>query len=127
MSEAAAFAPSAAFSASAIGAGLGLVARALWPYQLNPFDLNPLRDALAAEVDFAALRARSPIRLLIGATRKLRRLRIGRISAQDEFAGLADESAENLGWAFLQRLRAGSRAAVEAFRRRTRARAQRRR
>ena len=65
--------------------------------------------------------------VIVGATPKLRRLRIGRISAQDEFAGLADESAENLGWAFLQRLRAGSRAAVEAFRRRTRARAQRRR
>ena len=227
MSVAAAFLPSASLAASPMGAGLGLVARTLSPYQFNPFNLNPLREALAAEVDFAALRERSPIRLLIGATRvrdgklklfgdgeltldavlasaclplihhtieidgepywdggyaanppllplalatradhilivlatptssdrlptspreiakrleqiqfnatlncelealkrgmmigatpKLRALRIGRISAQDEFAGLADESAGDLGWTFLQRLREGGRAAVEAW------------
>ena len=227
MSEAAAFVSSASLSASPMGAGLGLVARSLSPYQFNPFNLNPLREALAAEVDFAALGARSPIRLLIGATRvrdgklrvfanaeltvdtvlasaclpllhhtieiggepywdggyaanppliplvlasradhvlvvqvtptsserlpvspreiakrleqiqfnatlncelealkygmivgaapKLRRLRIGRISAQDEYAGLEDESAGNLGWKFLQRLRESGRGAVEAW------------
>jgi hypothetical protein len=58
---------------------------------------------------------RSADRAPARSTPKLRRLRIGRISAQDEFAGLADESAENLGWAFLQRLRDGGRGAVEAW------------
>ncbi len=227
LSEAAAFAPSASLSASPMGAGLGLVARTLSPYQFNPFNLNPLREALAAAVDFERLRARSAIKLLIGATRvrdgklrvftngeltvdavlasaclpllhhtieiggepywdggyaanppliplvraskaayvlvvqvtptssdrlpkspreiakrleqihfnatlnceiealkygmivgatpRLRRLRIGRISAQDEFVGLEDESAGNLGWKFLQRLRESGRGAVEAW------------
>jgi len=227
MSAAAAFLPSASLAATPVGAGLGLVARSLSPYQLNPFNLNPLREALAEEVDFAALRARSPVKLLIGATRvrdgklrifgngeltieavlastclplvhhtieidgepywdggyaanppliplalasqadnllivqitptssdrlpkspreiakrleqiqfnatlnselealkygmivgatpKLRRLRIGRISAQEEFEGLENESAGNLGWTFLQRLRMSGRGAVEAW------------
>src|SRR3954470_18759334 len=41
----------------------------LAPYQFNPLELNPLRDLLAQEVDFEAVRARSPVRLLISATR----------------------------------------------------------
>ena len=49
---------------------------------------------------------------MIGATNKLRRLRIGRISAEEEFEGLADESAGNLAWAFLERLHASGRAAA---------------
>jgi NTE family protein len=39
------------------------------PYQFNPLELNPLRDLLAREVDFEAIRTRSPIRLLVSATR----------------------------------------------------------
>jgi NTE family protein len=39
------------------------------PYQFNPLDLNPLRDLLAQEVDFEAVRTRSPVRLLVSATR----------------------------------------------------------
>jgi hypothetical protein len=36
--------------------------RMLSPYQFNPFDLNPLRDIHAGEVDFARLRAeRDPV------------------------------------------------------------------
>ena len=223
MSRAAALTPSAAFAEQP----LGLMIRALSPYLFNPFNLDPLREALSDEVDFERLRTRSPVRLLIGATRvrdgalrvfstsevsvdvvlasaclplihhtiaidgepywdggysanpplvplalaskaahllivqvtptksarlptspgeiakrleqirfnatlnaeleaikygmfvgaspKLRRLRIGRISAQEEFEGLADESAGNLGWAFLERLRASGRGAVEAW------------
>lgn len=41
----------------------------LSPYQFNPLELNPLRDLLAREVDFEALRMHSPVRLLISATR----------------------------------------------------------
>jgi NTE family protein len=223
MSRAAALTPSAAFA----NLPFGLMVRALSPYLFNPFNLNPLRQALIDEVDFARLRTRSPVKLLIGATRvrdgalrvfstseigvdvvlasaclplihhtieidgepywdggyaanppliplvlaskaaqvlivqvtptsserlpttprdiakrleqiqfnatlsaeleaikygmfvgatpKLRRLRIGRISAQEEFVGLADESAGNLGWEFLERLRASGRGAVKAW------------
>jgi len=38
------------------------------PSQLNPFDLNPLRDLLNRKVDFEQLRRRSPFKLFIGAT-----------------------------------------------------------
>jgi NTE family protein len=50
---------------------------------------------------------------LIGATEKLRRLRIGRISADEEFDGLGDESARNLAWDFLERLNLRGRDAAE--------------
>jgi len=49
-------------------AALELSTRLLSPYQFNPLGLNPLRDILAEEVDFARLRRASPLRLLIGAT-----------------------------------------------------------
>ena len=39
------------------------------PYQLNPFDLNPLRDILAAQIDFDRLRAECRIDLFIATTR----------------------------------------------------------
>ncbi len=38
------------------------------PMQLNPFDLNPLRDLLAAQIDFARLRTHSPFKLFVGTT-----------------------------------------------------------
>ncbi|HEX4767048.1 MAG TPA: patatin-like phospholipase family protein [Lichenihabitans sp.] len=51
------------------------------PYQFNPLDISPLRSLLRTEVDFDMLRQRSPIRLLIGATRVVDgRLRIFRES-----------------------------------------------
>lgn len=37
------------------------------PYEFNPFDLNPLRDALDEAIDFDAVRA-SPIKLFLSAT-----------------------------------------------------------
>ena len=52
---------------------------------------------------------------MIGATDKLRRLRIGRISAHEEFEGLADESAGNLDWDFLERLHASGRVAADLW------------
>lgn len=39
------------------------------PYRTNPLGLNPLRDILLDEVDFARLRRQTDIRLLIAATR----------------------------------------------------------
>jgi NTE family protein len=38
------------------------------PYQLNPFDINPLRGIVASQVDFERLRAESRIKLFIAAT-----------------------------------------------------------
>src|SRR4051812_15815209 len=48
---------------------LSAAAQTLSPYQLNPFDLNPLRDILAGEVDFEAVQTDAPVWLLLGATR----------------------------------------------------------
>ena len=39
------------------------------PSQLNPFDLNPLRALLDRLIDFERLRASSPFKLFVGATR----------------------------------------------------------
>jgi NTE family protein len=221
MSQSAAFLPKASL------ASFAPFLHSLSPYQFNPFNLDPLRDALAAEIDFAELRAKAPMKLLIGATRvrdgklrifeaheltvesvlasaclplihhtveiagepywdggyaanppliplvqasdgahllivqvtptaserlpktpreierrleriqfnatlnaeleaiklgiilratpKMRRLRIGRISAQDEFAGLENESPADLGREFLDRLWQSGRGAVETW------------
>ena len=207
--------------------GLSFLARNLSPIQFNPFNLNPLREALIAEVDFAHLRDSSAIKLLVGATRvrdgrlrvftnadltvdavlastclpllhrtvevdgepywdggyvanppliplalatdasdilvvqvtpaiserlpttpteikkrleqiqfnaslnadlealklgfllhatpQLRRLRIDRLSAQEEFEGLEEQSAGNLSWSFLQRLQQSGRNAADAW------------
>lgn len=38
------------------------------PSQLNPFDLNPLRDLLSRQVDFERLRESSPFKLFVGTT-----------------------------------------------------------
>ncbi|ENO86140.1 patatin-like phospholipase family protein [Thauera linaloolentis] len=46
---------------------LGL-ARLFSPYQLNPFELNPLRDVVRAQFDFERLRRSCPLKLFIAAT-----------------------------------------------------------
>ena len=38
------------------------------PKQINPFDLNPVRGIVDAQIDFERLRAASPVRLFIAAT-----------------------------------------------------------
>ena len=43
------------------------LSNSLSPYDTNPFDLNPVRDALNANIDFDAVRA-SPIQLFVSAT-----------------------------------------------------------
>lgn len=45
-----------------------MMLRLLSPYQFNPLNFNPLRDVLEAHVDFAALRAASPLKLYLCAT-----------------------------------------------------------
>ena len=46
---------------------LGLT-RFFSPYQLNPFDINPLRSILESLFDFERIRLASPVRLFVGAT-----------------------------------------------------------
>jgi NTE family protein len=41
---------------------------AVSPYDFNPLNYNPLRDILHSEIDFAAIRERSPVQLFISAT-----------------------------------------------------------
>jgi NTE family protein len=48
---------------------LDVTSRLFSPYQLNPFDHNPLREILAEEVDFAALAHPRAPELIIAATR----------------------------------------------------------
>ena len=46
-----------------------LVTRLFSPYQLNPFNYNPLRQVLTETVDFAALRSgHCPVKLFLSAT-----------------------------------------------------------
>ena len=45
------------------------MARFFAPYQLNPFDLNPLRDILTAQIDFGRLRSECTLDLFIATTR----------------------------------------------------------
>ena len=56
------------------------------PEQLNPFDLNPLRDIISTQVDFARLRTDSPVQLFIAATQvntgKLRLFRNAELTAE---------------------------------------------
>jgi NTE family protein len=47
---------------------MDMATRLFSPYQLNPFNFNPLRDVLERHVDFAALRERSAIKLYLCAT-----------------------------------------------------------
>ena len=69
MMEEAAFVPFASMQGLLAGTPAALFTRAFSPAQFNPFDLNPLRDALIAEVDFAALRDPASPRLLVATTR----------------------------------------------------------
>lgn len=50
------------------GAGFDLMSRMFSPYQTNPFNINPLRDMLNAQIDFERLRRYSPVKLFICAT-----------------------------------------------------------
>lgn len=44
------------------------MSRVFSPYQLNPFNLNPLREMLEPLVDFEALRSAPPFKLFVSAT-----------------------------------------------------------
>ena len=48
---------------------LVFLARFFSPYQLNPFNINPLREILTAQVDFERIRRECTIKLFVAATR----------------------------------------------------------
>jgi len=85
-------------SASPAFAFMGFMTRLWSPYQLNPLNINPLRDALEATVDFAALRGPDcPVKLFLSATN----VRTGKIKVfeKDEIcaaAALASACLPNL-------------------------------
>jgi NTE family protein len=69
----AASSPFASSGETGTGMNQALQLMLLWtnhlsPEQLNPFDLNPLRDILDEQFDFARLRRESPVKLFIAAT-----------------------------------------------------------
>jgi len=47
---------------------MDMATRLFSPYQLNPWNFNPLRDVLERHVDFAAMREHSAIKLFLAAT-----------------------------------------------------------
>lgn len=66
---------------------MNLLTRNLFsPSQLNPFDINPLRDILARQIDCERLRECSPVKLFIATTHansgKLRLFRSGELSVE---------------------------------------------
>jgi NTE family protein len=81
----------------------------------NPSEIIKRLDQIHFNATLNAELEALKIGLMLRATPKLRRLHIGRIAAEDEFEGLADENATNLGWAFLERLRDSGRSATDLW------------
>jgi NTE family protein len=50
---------------------LDMVSRVMSPYQLNPFDFNPLRDVLTEVVDFEYMQRQNKVKLFLAATNVL--------------------------------------------------------
>lgn len=63
------FGAAARYAPEATNSALSFWTSFLSPYQFNPFDLNPLRSILDAEVNFDSLRRPGAVRLLLSATR----------------------------------------------------------
>lgn len=57
------------FGTELLGAWADLISRTFSPYHLNPTNFNPLRAMLLQQIDFERLRADSPFRLFISATK----------------------------------------------------------
>jgi NTE family protein len=72
---------------------LDWVGRAFSPYQLNPLDINPLREILAAEVDFERVRRCDKLKLFVSATNvrtgKLKEFRQHELSVEAVLASAA--------------------------------------
>ncbi|MDA7946216.1 MAG: patatin-like phospholipase family protein [Hyphomicrobiaceae bacterium] len=62
------YAPTAKLSGALMKHGLERISSSWSPYDLNPLNLNPLRDILLAKIDFEKLKRESPVRLFVAAT-----------------------------------------------------------
>jgi len=83
--------------------------------RVNQISFNsPLQIELEALSELTTLYRREPF-LLSRQGRKLRRLRLHRIAAEDAVEGLDRTSALDLGWPFLTRLQESGRKAAEAW------------
>jgi NTE family protein len=83
--------------------------------RVNQISFNsPLQIELEALSELATLYRREPF-LLSRQGRKLRRLRLHKIAAEDAVEGLDRTSALDLGWPFLTRLRESGRQAAETW------------
>jgi NTE family protein len=63
-----AYSPAAAISGAIIRRSLEKLGSEWSPYDLNPLNINPLREILLANIDFDKLRRESPVKLFIAAT-----------------------------------------------------------
>ena len=63
-----AYLPSASITDAFIRLGLTHLGNSWSPYDLNPLNINPLRDILNKHIDFDKLRRMSPVKLFIAAT-----------------------------------------------------------
>jgi NTE family protein len=83
--------------------------------RLDQITFNASLQAELASLARRTDRSRQLSGLLSSEGRKLRRLAIHHISAEDEFSGLSDANANNLDWTFLKTLREHGRAAASAW------------
>ncbi len=85
---------------------------------MRRLDQITFNASLQTEIEVLAWHANRSRRLsglLSREGRKLRRLSVHHIAAEEEFTGLSDASASNLNWNFLSKLNAHGRAAAEAW------------
>ena len=83
--------------------------------RLDQITFNSSLQAELASLARRTERSRQLSGLLSSEGRRLRRLAIHHISAEEEFAGLSDASANNLDWNFLTTLRDHGRAAANTW------------
>jgi len=82
---------------SPIAKALVALSRDFSPYQLNPFDLNPLRQIVTEQIDFQRLRAESELKLFVAATHvKTGKLRLFRTEEMSADALLASACVPSL-------------------------------
>ncbi|HLH12800.1 MAG TPA: patatin-like phospholipase family protein [Methylovirgula sp.] len=85
---------------------------------IRRLDQITFNASLQAEIGMLAwhtARSRGLLGLLSHEGRKLRRLNLHRIAAEEEFTGLSEASASNLDWGFLSKLKEDGRAAATAW------------
>ncbi len=83
--------------------------------RLDQITFNASLQTEISTLGWHAARSRGIFGLLSREGRKLRRLTLHRIAAEEEFTGLSEASANNLDWRFLSNLSDHGRAAAQAW------------